>query len=112
MTPRPRPPAARLRGLFTSLALALPALATTLTTPGLARAAAPEPTVTRRIALIVGANDGGTSRVKLRYAGSDARALSRVLAEVGGLTRNDQQILLDPSQADLLAAFARAQTRV
>lgn len=112
MTPRPRPPAARLRGLFTSLALALPALAITVTAPSLARAAAPEPTVTRRVALIVGANDGGTSRVKLRYAGSDARALSRVLAEVGGLTRNDQQILLDPSQADLLAAFARAQTRV
>jgi hypothetical protein len=93
------------------LALGLMALAPTLT-PTLAHAAAPEVTTTRRIALIVGANDGGTSRVKLRYAGSDAKALSRVLAEVGGLSRGDQQILLDPSQAELLAAFTRAQTRV
>lgn len=95
------------RLLATSLALALIHLA-----PRTTSAAAPEQTTTRRVALIVGANDGGSSRVKLRYAGSDARALARVLAEVGGLTRGDQQILLDPDQDQLLAAFADARARV
>ena len=95
--------------LVTTLALGLAALAPRLTH---AAAPAPEPTTTRRVALIVGANDGGSGRVKLRYAGSDAKALSRVLAEVGGLTRNDQQILQDPTQAELLAAFASARARV
>jgi hypothetical protein len=92
------------------LALTAALALTTLTTT--ARAAAPEPATTRRVALIVGANDGGTSRVKLRYAGSDAKALARVLAEIGGLTRADQQLLLEPTQAELLAAFTRAHTRV
>ena len=68
--------------------------------------------VTRRIALIVGVNDGGVGRVKLRYAGSDARSLARVLVELGGLARGDEVVLLEPSQAELLAGFTRAQARV
>jgi len=74
-------------------------------------AAEPGP-VTRRIALVVGANDGGDDRVKLRYAGSDARSLARVLVELGGLERSDEVVLLDPTQAELLAGFTRAQARV
>lgn len=77
------------------------------------RAAEPEPApATRRVALIVGANDGGPGRVRLRYAGSDARALARVLVELGGLERGDEVVLLEPTQAELLAGFARAQARV
>lgn len=67
---------------------------------------------TRRVALIVGANDGGPGRVKLRYAGSDAKALSRVLADVGGIDRRDAFVLLDPSPTQLLDGFRWAQDRV
>ena len=67
---------------------------------------------TRRVALIVGANDGGPGRVRLRYAGSDAKAVARVLAEVGGIDRRDAIVLIDPDSAQLLDGFARAQRRV
>ncbi|MBA3550585.1 MAG: caspase family protein [Nannocystis sp.] len=83
-----------------------------LTAP-VVRAAEPEAApATRRIALIVGANDGGPSRVKLRYAGTDARSLARVLVEIGGLERADEIVLLEPTQAQLLVGFARAQAAV
>ncbi|PCC70270.1 hypothetical protein SAMN02745121_03402 [Nannocystis exedens] len=76
-------------------------------------AAVPVPQVqTRRIALIVGANDGGPGRVKLRYAGSDAKGLSRVLAEVGGIDRRDSFVLIDPSPTQFLDGFRWAQDRV
>jgi hypothetical protein len=77
------------------------------------RAAEPEASpVTRRVALVVGANDGGNDRVRLRYAGSDARAVARVLIELGGLERADEVVLFDPTHAELLAGFTRAQARV
>ncbi len=83
-----------------------------LTAP-VVRAAEPEAApATRRIALIVGANDGGPSRVKLRYAGTDARSLARVLVEIGGLERADEIVLQEPTQDQLLAGFARAQAAV
>lgn len=94
----------RLSLLFAGLtALAAPTL----------RAAEPEAApATRRVALIVGANDGGASRVKLRYAGSDARSLARVLVELGGLERADEVVLIEPNQDQLLAGFTRAQALV
>jgi len=51
---------------------------------------------TRRYALLVGANDGGQARVQLRYAHDDARSVQRVLTEIGGLTHDDAELLLDP----------------
>jgi hypothetical protein len=101
---RPRPSWPALAGLALALGLAAPA-----------RAAAPaEPVVapTRRIALLVGINDGGPERVRLRYAGSDARALAKVLGELGGIARDDATVLLEPTPAQLLAGFARAHQRV
>ena len=47
---------------------------------------APDATL-RRFALVAGANDGGSSRVTLRYAASDARAVSQVLTQLGGVAR-------------------------
>lgn len=67
---------------------------------------------TRRVALIVGANDGGRARVKLRYAGTDARSLAAVLGRLGGIDRSDEVLLLDPSPDALYAGFARAAARV
>jgi hypothetical protein len=94
--------------------LALSLLALLLALPRPVRAADPPAvaTTTRRVALVVGINDGGPERVKLRYAGSDARALARVLGDLGGVDRGDRIVLLEPTPEDLLAGFARASARV
>ncbi len=70
------------------------------------------PTGTRRVALIVGANDGGPGRARLRYAGSDARSFAQVLAEIGGISQRDAIVLIDPSPRQLVAGFTKAQQRV
>lgn len=51
----------------------------------------------RRYALFVGANDGGAERVRLRYAETDTRSLSRVMSEVGGVQPQDSRLLIDPA---------------
>ncbi len=48
----------------------------------------------KRYALIVGANDGGPERTRLRYAVRDAETLRQVLLELGGL--DDQGVLYLP----------------
>ena len=59
---------------------ALALVAATLLGAGAASAASdPNQPVLRRFALIVSANDGGAGRPRLRYADSDARAVSEVL---------------------------------
>ncbi|MBN1944645.1 MAG: caspase family protein [Bradymonadales bacterium] len=60
----------------------------------------------RRLALVVGANDGGPERVTLRYAGADAHSFAVVMAEMGGLAETDSLLLLDPDRAGLQDAFA------
>ncbi len=80
-------------------------------------AAAPARTVaelqgTRRIALVVGVNDGGHERERLRYAGSDAKALSKVLSELGGVTHENRLVLEDPDVQDLRRGFERIAIRV
>lgn len=66
----------------------------------------------RRFAMIVGANDGGTDRVKLRYAGTDARAVATVVREMGGVQPGDVELVLDPSKGELDASFGRLATRM
>jgi hypothetical protein len=53
---------------------------------------------TRRFALLVGANDGGDDRVTLRYAVDDARAVQKVLEEMGGILPDDSRFLTEPSR--------------
>jgi hypothetical protein len=53
---------------------------------------------TRRFALLVGANHGGKDRVTLRYAVDDARAVQKVLEEMGGILPKDSRFLADPSR--------------
>jgi hypothetical protein len=60
---------------------------------------------TRRLALLVGANNGGTERAVLRYAVDDARALGRVLEDMGGVLPGDCRYLDDPDRAALLGAI-------
>ncbi len=65
-----------------------------------------------RYALLVGANDGGADRVKLRYAGSDAHAVQQVFTDIGGMDPARQQILMDPTVAELAAAFTALGQRI
>jgi Caspase domain len=72
---------------------------------GLLVSQAPAATV-RRFALISGANDGGASRVQLRYANSDAKAMAKVLTSLGGVASADVVTLEDPSPQQLSTSFA------
>lgn len=70
------------------------------------------PTTLRRFALIAGANDGGSSRVMLRYANTDARAMTRVLTQLGGVDARDIVTVEDPSPAQLTAALEQLGARL
>ncbi len=59
----------------------------------------------RRYTIVAAANDGGFGRVKLRYAHSDARQVAGVFTELGGVSTEDQQVLIEPTPAELLAAL-------
>jgi hypothetical protein len=54
---------------------------------------------TRRFAFLVGANHGGKDRIVLRYAVDDARAVQKVLEEMGGILADDSRFLVNPSRA-------------
>jgi hypothetical protein len=63
------------------------------------------PSTIRRFVLAAGANDGGSSRIRLRYAHSDAQAVARVLRDLGGVSPQDSILLIDPGRAALDGAF-------
>ncbi len=63
--------------------------------------------VVRRFAFISGSNDGGPGRIPLRYAHSDAKAMARVLTQLGGIDTRDSVILLEPDRFDFEAGLAR-----
>lgn len=67
---------------------------------------------TQRFALLAGANDGGSDRVKLRYAITDAEAMSQVLVKLGGVRPDDSQLVVEPDVDGLRAAFAALHTRI
>lgn len=66
----------------------------------------------RRFALVVGANNGGKARVKLRYAGTDARSFAKVVTQLGGVAAADVSVLIDPSTGQLDAGFSRLKRRL
>ncbi len=66
-----------------------------------------QPPAVRRIALAVGANDGGGQRIPLRYAISDAKAFSQVMTTLGGVQPDDALFLAEPRRAELMEALAR-----
>ena len=65
----------------------------------------------RRLALLVGVNDGGPERVRLRYAVSDARSFDKVLGELGGVASGDRRVLVDVGRAGLLEALGELRAR-
>ncbi len=66
-----------------------------------------EEAAVRRFALLAGANYGGLDRVRLRFAETDAVALSGVMGELGGVLPADMTLLLDPRPRHLRAVFPR-----
>jgi len=62
----------------------------------LAFAAPPEGSM-RRFGIFIGSNNGGRERVTLRYAISDAQAVSKVFKEMGGILDGDSVLLVEPS---------------
>ena len=65
----------------------------------------------RRLALLVGSNDGGPRRQLLRHAQSDAEAMARVLVELGGVAPADQFLLRDPTPETLHQALRQVEQR-
>jgi len=65
-----------------------------------------------RFALIVGSNDGGSDRVTLRYAVSDAQRMAQVLIELGGFSRRNLIYLRDPSRQEFIQAFEQISRRI
>ncbi|MBL8616070.1 MAG: caspase family protein [Deltaproteobacteria bacterium] len=94
-------------GLLVALAAPLWSASPAAAAPAATPAAPP-----RRFALVVGANDGGPERPQLRYATADARAMSRLLGELGGVAAADRALLVDPDPAAVRAALAALQTRL
>jgi hypothetical protein len=70
------------------------------------------PSPLRRYALVAGSNDGGASRVRLRYAATDAQAMARVLRDLGGVRDEDLVLLVDPDLPTFTAALSRLRETV
>jgi hypothetical protein len=66
----------------------------------------------RRYALIASSNNGGTSRGTLRFANSDAKAMSDVLMQLGGLDQRDLVMLPNASRKTIETAFDKLRSRL
>ncbi|AEI66668.1 caspase family protein [Corallococcus macrosporus] len=86
---------------FLFLLLLVPALAAA------APASTAPPLSVRRLALLVGVNDGGEGRARLRYAVTDARSFGDVLEELGGVQPQDTLLMMEGDRAAFEAALAR-----
>jgi hypothetical protein len=62
----------------------------------------------RRFAVVVGSNDGGPERPRLRFAVSDAAAFAGVLQDLGGVSAADTLLLQEPDRRAFDAGLAQA----
>jgi hypothetical protein len=65
------------------------------------------PVPLRRFALVAGSNDGGTGRVRLKYAETDARSIASLLQELGGVRSEDMVLLASPDLGRFQDALGR-----
>ncbi len=93
-------------------ALFLAATLTAITIPLIPLADDAAPVTIRRFALIAGANDGGPTRVRLRYANNDAQSMFKVLRNLGGVSQTDTIFLTDVNRTTLLEGFERMGKRL
>jgi hypothetical protein len=87
--------------------------ATALGLAGLLGLAAPAAAAgLQRFALVAGANDGGTGRVRLKYAVSDATRFGHVLKDLGGVEAPNAILLQQPTRAQLEEGLRQLGRRV
>jgi len=93
--------------------LLLPTLAWAASAPSAAPVPGGTPSQSvRRFALLVGINDGGPGRARLRYAVTDARSFGEVLQELGGVQPQDRMMLMEGGRAELEDALARFKAMI
>ncbi|OGR03315.1 MAG: hypothetical protein A2284_01650 [Deltaproteobacteria bacterium RIFOXYA12_FULL_61_11] len=66
----------------------------------------------QRLALLVGANNGGPARTRLLHAHSDASAFGKVLRDLGGVEEDRQVLLTQPSVGTVRHHFAELGRRL
>lgn len=66
----------------------------------------------KRVALFVGANQGGPTQQNLLYAQKDALKVQQVMQEVGGVTAADRILLLDPTPEEVKDALTALAGRL
>ncbi len=66
----------------------------------------------RRLSLVIGANDGGQGRERLRYAVADAKSMIHVLESLGGVSPDDSRLLVEPGREALLWELGRLRERL
>jgi hypothetical protein len=64
-----------------------------------------------RLALVIGANQGGGDREVLRYAVTDANAFARVLADLGGVHPDDALFLSEPNRQQVMDGIGQLAHR-
>ncbi|MDR2553791.1 MAG: caspase family protein [Fibromonadaceae bacterium] len=70
------------------------------------------PQKVERFLLVAGANNGGTDRVKLRYAESDANSFAGVMSQMGGVDRANVLRVFDPNAQAMQNGFAELEKRL
>jgi hypothetical protein len=70
------------------------------------------PQKVERFLLVAGANNGGTDRVKLRYAESDANSFANVMSQMGGIEKNNILRVFDPNTKTLQSGFSELAKRL
>jgi hypothetical protein len=68
--------------------------------------------IIKRYAVVIGANDGGKDRVKLRYAVSDAKSFLNVLGELGGVLEEDSLLLQNPDGKTFYTEIGKLLTKM
>ncbi len=91
---------------FALLCAIATALLCLIASPGELHAQQPQPP-TRRWAVLLSAEAGGSARARLRYAHQDAQALEHVLVQLGGVSASDTLHLQNPTPAQVSAQLAR-----
>ncbi len=66
----------------------------------------------RRFGLFIGANDGGSDRIRLRWAVADADRMADVMTEIGGIRPQDSYVIEDPTGRDLEFQFEHLGERI
>ncbi|MCK4513969.1 MAG: caspase family protein, partial [Spirochaetaceae bacterium] len=66
----------------------------------------------RRFGLFIGANDGGSDRIRLRWAVADAERMASVMTEIGGIRPQDSYVIEDPTGRDLEFQFEHLRERI